>query len=217
MSNRYKTLIYKRDKNNNNIMNFEQILISLSYFGIFLLITCNGIISFPSSQIIYIIAGVFASKGDLNLLYIILVGGFANALGNVILYEISRKKGLKYTLKLFKFLSMLNPEKEVKKIEIAFKKKGTWFLFIGKLVNPIKIFIPIPAGITKMNRGLFSTIVLITSTLWATIFTTVGFYFGESYENFGWVGLVMIIIFSIVIYYFYKYLNSDEIIKELEN
>jgi len=197
-------------------MSFEELIVSFGYFAIFFLMTLNGFVSVPSSQILYIIIGVFVSTGHLNLVWVILIGGIANTLGNWILYEISRKKGLNYTLKFFQFLAILNPKREIKKIKVAFKKKGVWFLFIGKLINPIKIFITIPAGITKMNRFLFLVIVFITSIIWATIFTFIGFYFGKSYSDFGIVGVVMFGIFGIVMFGFYKYINSEEILKEIE-
>ena len=198
-------------------MSLEEIIISLSYFGIFVLLTSNGIISFPSSQIIYIVAGYFASRGDLNLFLVILVGAIANSVGNLILYEISRRKGLDCSLKLFKFLDMLNPRKEIRKIQIAFKKRGYFFLFVGKLVNPIKVFIPIPAGISKMNRVKFFAIVFIASGIWGSVFSYIGYYFGKSWEKFGYYGLIMFTIFIVVIIMFYKYINSKEIIEELRN
>ena len=198
-------------------MTIEQLIITLSYFGILLLMTINGIIAFPSSQLIYIIAGIFAYAGDLNVILVILIGALGHTIGNYILYEIARRKGIDYSLKFLKILTIAkDPRKEIKKVEIAFKKKGNWFLFIGKLVNPIKIFIPIPAGISKMPRVTFLIISYITSTIWATIFTLIGYYFGKSYENFGFIGLGMLIIFVTVIIYFYKYINSQEILNEIE-
>lgn len=198
-------------------MNLEQLIINFGYFGIFILIIINGIISFPSSQIIYLISGYFASKRDLNLFIIILLGTLANTIGNIILYEIARKKGLDYTLKFFRhFLYIKNPKQEIKKIEQVFKKKGVLFLFVGKLLNPIKIFIPIPAGIVKMNRIIFTIIVFITSGIWATIFVSFGFYFGKSYQAFGYYGALIFLIAIIVLYIFYKYMNSEEILKEIE-
>ncbi len=198
-------------------MSLEEIIVSLTYFGIFILITLNGVISFPSSQLVYIFAGYFASTGDLNLFLVIGVGAVAQSLGNLILYEISRRKGLDYSLKLFKFLDVLNPRQEIKKIQIAFRKRGSFFLFVGKLVNPIKIFIPIPAGISKMNRIKFFVIVLIASGIWASIFSCIGYYFGKSWEKFGYYGVIMFAVFIIVIMVFYKYINSKEILEELGN
>lgn len=196
-------------------MSTEQIIIQFSYLAIFALITINGVVSFPSSQLIYILAGYFASQGDLNILIVIFVGAIGNTLGNFILYEIARKKGLDYTLGLFKFLKLIEPKKQIKKIELAFKKRGYTFLFIGKLINPIKIFIPIPAAIVNMNKKIFLIIIFITSTIWATIFSNLGFFFGKNIENFSYIGLIMLALFGVAILSFNKYINSQEIMKEI--
>ncbi len=195
----------------------EELIITFSYFGIFFLMTSNGIVSFPSSQILYILAGYFAFTGDLNIFYIILIGALGNTLGNLFLYEVSRKKGLKYSIKFIKYLFQLSdPEKEIKKFQIAFKKRSKFLLFVGKLANPSKIFIPIPAGIAKMNRGIFLLIIYITTIIWASIFTSIGYYFGKSYNNFGYIGAILIVVFIIVMSYFYKLMNSNEVLEELE-
>ena len=198
-------------------MNLEYFILTLSYFGIFLLLSINGFFSFPSSQIIYIIAGYFAYTGDLNIYYVIAFGALGQTLGNWILYEVSRKKGLEYGSK---FISYLFPyhdtKKEIQKFQIAFNKSQIFLLFIGKLVNPIKIFIPIPAGIAKVNRAIFLIIVYITSAIWATVFTFIGFYFGKNYQNFGYIGAILFLIALTVMYSFYRLMNSKEVIEELE-
>ena len=199
-------------------MNLEYIILTLSYFGIFILLLANGFISFPSSQIIYIIAGYFAYTQDLNIYYVILIGALGQTCGNWILYELSRKKGLEYSSKFIKYLFPYHDtKKEIQKFQIAFNKRQIFLLFIGKLVNPIKIFIPIPAGIAKVNRAIFLSIVFITSTIWASIFTAIGFYFGKNYENFGYIGAIIFIIALLVMTYFYKLMNSKEVIEEIEN
>jgi membrane protein DedA with SNARE-associated domain len=153
-------------------MNFENIILDFSYFGIFLLMILNGFISFPSSQLLFIIVGYFVFTGHINPIFAIIVGGVGNAIGNIFLYEVSRKKGLKYILK-FKIF----PKNQIKKVQIAFNKKGPIFLFIAKLLPALKVFVPIPAGISKMNRVLFFLIVWITSTIWVTIFLLLGYFF----------------------------------------
>lgn len=197
-------------------MSIEEIILSLSYFGILLLMTSNGFWAFPSSQFLYLAAGYFAFTQDLNLGLIIFIGALGHTIGNYILYEISRKKGLKYSIKFIKYMfAFSDPEKEVKKFQIAFKKKSILFLFIGKLANPSKIFIPIPAGISKMHRGIYLFITYITSAIWATVFTLIGFYFGKSYENFGYFGAGLLVLFLLIMMYFYKFMNSSEVLKEL--
>ncbi len=198
------------------MMGLEEIIITFTYFGILFLMTLNGFISFPSSQLVYIIAGYFAFTSDLNLLYIILIGALGQTIGNLILYEVARKKGVKYSIKFIQiFFPMLDSEKEVRKLQIAFNKRQKTLLFIGKLANPSKIFIPIPAGIAKMNRAIFLIITYITSSLWALGFALIGYYFGKSFKNFGFIGIGLLIAFILVMIYFYRLMNSDEVMKEL--
>lgn len=165
---------------------------------------------FPPSKLIYILAGYFAFEGHLSLTLVILIGGLGHAVGNQIQYEVGRKKGLDFLKKHHWF-----PAKEVKKAQIAFSKKGPWFLFVGKLVDPLKLFISLCAGVAKMKRSLFFVIVLVASFIWAGLFAGLGYYFGKSYENFGYLGVFLLLIGVLVISSFYKFMNSEEVMKEV--
>ncbi|GMQ95067.1 MAG: DedA family protein [Patescibacteria group bacterium] len=193
-------------------ISIEQIVVSLGYAGIFLLMISNGATSFPSSQVLYIIAGYFIFTGDLNLALVISVGALGNTIGNILLYEAARAKGLVYIIKFKLF-----PETAVQKALIAFHKKGAWFAFIGKLLPAIKVFVPIPAGISKMNRVLFATIMLSASAIWTLPFLSIGYYFGKSSDVFGKYVIVLIVITLVVLFTFYKYMNSEEVMREVEN
>ena len=194
------------------LMNTEAIIISFSYLGIFALMISNGFISFPSSQVLYIIVGYFVFTGHLALLPVILVGAFGNTVGNIILYEVARRKGMHYLSKFPLFR-----EREIKKVQTAFQKKGVWFLAIGKLVPALKVFIPIPAGIAKMNRFLYTSIIIITSIIWTFPFLAIGYYFGKSSHVFGKYAMVMTLIAFVVMAIFYKFMNSEEVVAEIEN
>jgi membrane protein DedA with SNARE-associated domain len=171
----------------------------------------NGFISFPSSQILYIIAGYFIFTGALNLPLVIIAGALGNTVGNIILYEVARRKGLHYLTKFQIFR-----EREIKKVQAVFQKKGVWFLAVGKLVPALKVFVPIPAGLSKMNRSLYIPIILITSTIWTFPFLGIGYYFGKSSNVFGKYAVVMAIIAFIVGAVFYRFMNSEEVISEIE-
>ena len=189
----------------------ESIIVSLGYLGIFLLMIANGFISFPSSQILYIIVGYFISIGTLALVAASLVGALGNTIGNIILYEFSRRKGISYITQYKMF-----PQREVKKVEIAFRKKGAWFLFVGKLLPAIKVFVPIPAGLGKMNRTLYAVIIFVSSYIWSLIFIAIGYYFGKSSNVFGSYAVILMIVALVVVALFYKYINSEEIAREIE-
>lgn len=189
----------------------EQIIIALGYVGIFGLMITNGIFSFPSSQILYIVSGYFIFTGSLNLFLVTLIGALGNTIGNTILFYLTREKGLAYVTKL-----TLLPETEIEKVQIAFEKRGAWFLFIGKLLPAVKVFMPIVAGIGKMKYRIFVPIVLISSYIWSLAFVAIGFYFGKSTNFFGKYALVLGVFAIVLVVVFYRYMNSSSILKELK-
>jgi len=188
----------------------EQIIIAAGYLGIFGLMITNGVFSFPSSQILYIVSGYFIFTGDLNLHFVALAGTLGNTIGNTALFYLTREKGLKYITKL-----TLLPRREIDKVQIVFKKRGPWFLFIGKLLPAIKVFMPIVAGIGKMKTSIFVPIILVSSYIWSLIFISIGYYFGKSSDVFGIYAVILLIIAAILVFFFYKYMNSKEVAKEL--
>lgn len=192
-------------------ISIENIIASASYFGIFVLMIANGAVSFPSSQILYIIAGYFIAEGNLALIPVALVGALGNTVGNVILYELVRKHGRAFVEKIKLF-----PMRELAKVERAFEKKGAWFVFVGKLLPAIKVFIPIPAGLGKMHRGVFTILMFLASFIWSLGFISIGYFFGKSSDLFGRYAIVLIIIAVIVLFLFYRYINSPEIVRDIE-
>lgn len=190
----------------------ESIIVALGYFGIFLLMISNGVITFPSSQLLYIICGYFVFTNNLSLAFVIFFGALGNTIGNIILYEIVRFKGLHYIEKWHIF-----PKKEIDKIASAMHKKGVWFLFVGKLLPALKVFVPIAAAIGKTDRKLYIPMMLVSSAIWTTPFLAIGYYFGKSSNLFGKYAVVILIISFVVMGLFYKYINSPEVVEEIEN
>lgn len=192
-------------------INIEMIITVAGYFGIFALMVANGALSFPSSQVLYVITGYFVAQEKLLLIPVLFVGAFGNTIGNIILYELARKYGKPFIVKLKLF-----PSRELEKVEIVFQKKGAWFIFIGKLLPAIKVFVPIPAGLGKMHRGIFALLMFIASSLWALGFIALGYFFGGTFKIFGPYALIPITIALVVVALFYRYLNSSEILHELK-
>lgn len=191
-------------------LSIEHLIEVLGYLGIFTLMATNGVFSFPSSQILYIICGYLIFSGNLALSLVIITGALGNTLGNYILYLLTRRYGLTYITKL-----TLIPLREIQKAEIVFRKRGTWFLFIGKLLPALKVFMPIIAGITRMNQFLYLIIILITSAIWASVFIAIGYYFGKETEVFGVYAVILFIVAFVAISVFYKYMNSKVVLDEL--
>ena len=189
----------------------EQALLIFGYLGVFVLMIANGFVGFPSSQILYIIAGYFISRGDFNWPAVSLVGATGNTIGTIILYEIARRRGIRYLARWRVF-----PEREVKKIQVAFNRRGVWFLFVGKLLPAIKVCVPIAAGVAGLNRLLYACIMFLSSYVWSLGFLAIGFYFGKSSDVFGRYAVALLIVTFLVLAIFYRYINSEGVIKEVE-
>lgn len=189
----------------------EALILGGSYFAIFAMMITNGVASFPSSQILYIIAGYFVAQGNLTFALVALFGALGNAIGNIILYELARKHGRTFIARM-----QLFPERELAKVEHAFKKKGAWFIFIGKLLPAIKVFVPITAGLGKFSRGLFAPLMFIASFIWALGFISIGYFFGKSSDLFGRYAIILVVVAAVVMLLFYRYINSPAIVNEIE-
>lgn len=192
------------------MIDIESVIMGFSYLGIFGLMILNGFLSFPSSQILYIIVGYFVSTGTLGLLPASILGATGNTIGNILMYEAVRAHGINY-IKRFQIFR----EKDILKVEHVFKKKGLWFLFIGKLLPAIKVFIPIPAGLGKVHRGAFAGIMLSASWIWSLVFISIGYFFGKSATVWKSYGIILMIIAALVVFFFYRYMNSKTILEEL--
>jgi membrane protein DedA with SNARE-associated domain len=193
------------------MLDIETIIAGSSYLGIFLLMIANGFLSFPSSQVLYILVGYFVGTGYLALIPASLAGALGNTIGNIVLYEVVREKGTEYLKKFGVFR-----EQDIQKVRVVFQKKGLWFLFVGKLLPAIKVFVPIPAGIGHVHRGAFAGIMFTASVLWSCIFIAIGYFFGKGAGMWKSYGIILMIIAAIVVFVFYRYMNSTEIMREVE-
>ena len=192
-------------------MNIEAIILASSYLGIFGLMITNGFLSFPSSQILYIIVGYFIGTGTLSLVPAAIIGATGNTIGNIFLYEAVRKHGVRYLEKFQIFR-----KEDIRKVEIVFRKRGLWFLFVGKLLPAIKVFVPIPAGMGKVHRGKFGVIMFAASFIWSLIFIAIGYFFGKSSVTWKSYGIILTIVAGIVVFLFYRMLNAKEVLRELK-
>ena len=191
-------------------MSLEEILLTFTYLAILVLMTTNGAVSFPSSQILYIIAGYFVSTGDLNLSLVLLIGALGNTIGNIILYEVVRYKGLEYVVKWKLF-----HKETILKVQYVFEKYGAPFLFVGKLLPALKVVVPICAGVMKMKRYIYIPIIFVSSFLWACVFVALGYFFGKGTDIYGTYVPVLIVIAVVVAVVFYKLMNSKDILERV--
>ena len=67
-----------------------------------------------------------------------------------------------------------------------------------------------------MHRGLFASLMFAASFIWSLGFISIGYFFGKSSDLFGKYAIILVAVAAIVLFLFYRYLNSDEVIREVE-
>ena len=166
----------------------------------------NGTVNFPSSQFLYVICGYFGSTGSLLFIPTIIAGALGNTIGNIVTFLLIKK----YDKPLARKLLMMD-EATFTKVHSAlhetFSKRGLWYIFFGKLIPSVKAFIPIIAGLANTKTKITSIIFLIASTIWATLITSIGYYFGE-HVSFTSITTVSLVIASIVAFFVYTTFNK---------
>jgi len=186
----------------------EGLILSIGYFAVFACMFANGMSGLPSSPFVYVTAGLLVATGRIDWLPTILLGTFGNVLGNIVLYEATRKKGLQWLLKENGYFQKYTAT--ITKIQEAFAVKGTRIVIIGKFIPVVKVVVPVVAGVAKMNRPIFITSVGVTSLVWAAASVLYGYYFGEIARSGDMSLIAGITLLSVpcVIWWFFRHIQN---------
>lgn len=151
---------------------------SLGYPGIFLLMLIeSSFIPFPS-EVIMIPAGYLASKGEMNMVAVILCGIIGSLFGALLNYYLAIKLGRPLLIRYGKYV-MFN-ENNLQKMEDFFARHGHISTFTGRLIPMIRQYISIPAGLARMNLSIFCFYTGLGAGIWVIILTLLGYFIGEN-------------------------------------
>jgi len=157
----------------------------MGYIGIIVLMMISFSMIPFSSQVVVPPAAILASKGELNLLLVILAATLGSLLGALSNYFLASFFGRTLIYKIVNTkiarICRLSPEK-VKKAEEYYLKHGIKSTFIGYLIPGIRQLISLPAGLAKMNLTLFIGLTSLAAFIWATYLALLGYYFGENID-----------------------------------
>jgi len=129
----------------------------------------------PGDSLLFVI-GALSVKGGFNIwiIYPILVA--AAILGDSANYYIGHKVGRKAFKS--KYVPFINQE-HLEKAERFYEKHGARTIIIARFIPIIRTFAPFVAGIGKMHYRTFFMYNVVGGTLWVTLFTFLGFFFGN--------------------------------------
>lgn len=156
------------------------IVSQLGYAGIVIMMFLEStFFPFPS-EVVMIPAGMLASTGEMNIYLVIMLGVTGSVLGALFNFFLALKFGRVIVLKFGKYFFF--KEKEMQKMESFFHKHGAVSTFTGRLIPGIRQYISLPAGLAKMNMGVFVIFTALGSGIWSAVLALIGFYIGNDID-----------------------------------
>ncbi len=175
------------------------------YIGIFLMIALENIFPPIPSEVILPFGGFMTTYTSLTVPGVIVAATAGSIVGAIVLYGIGRLLSVERLERIVDRWGgwlRVKPE-DIAKANRTFHRYGVWAVFFGRMIPLVRSLISIPAGMAKMNIGLFVWLSVLGTLIWNTILISVGAALGESWgkvsEVIGAYADVVYIIIAIVI------------------
>jgi membrane protein DedA with SNARE-associated domain len=150
---------------------FEWVL-NGGYWGIIGLMAMeSSVIPVPSEMVIPP-AAFLAAQGHLSFAGVILAGTFGSYVGAAISYWVSRWLGRAIVLRYGRYFFI--PPKKLARAEVWLERYEAGGVFFARLLPVIRHLISIPAGIVRMNFGIFSAATIAGSAIWCGVLAYLG-------------------------------------------
>ncbi len=167
---------------------FQWFVVNANYWFVFIFMVIeSSFIPFPSEVVVppaaYLACTNAGAGSDMNIIMVVLVATLGALVGAFINYYlalwIGRPVVYSFADSRFGHMLMINREK-VDKAEAYFDKHGAISTFIGRLIPAIRQLISIPAGISKMNVGVFALFTFLGALLWNSILGGLGYWLSKT-------------------------------------
>ncbi len=180
------------------LFNSTLILKSLGVFGLLAIIFAESGLFFgfflPGDSLLFT-AGLLSSQGFLPFSVILPSVIIAAILGDSVGYAFGRKIGPKiFTKKDSLFFS----KKYAERAAVFFEEKGGSSLILARFIPIVRTFIPIMAGVGKMEYKKFIMYNSLGGILWGGGALTLGYFLGRTVPNIDHYILPIVIIIIIV-------------------
>ena len=155
-----------------------------SYLFVFLFMTIeSSFIPFPSEVVVppavYLACTNIGAGAEMDPVLVVVFATLGALCGAFINYYLALWVGrpIVYSFADSKFgQACLIDRAKVEKAETYFDKHGAISTFVGRLIPAIRQLISIPAGISKMNVGVFALFTTLGALLWNVVLALLGWW-----------------------------------------
>jgi membrane-associated protein len=161
-----------------------------------------------SGDIVMFAGGFFANGGQASLLLVMLVGFLGATVSDNSVYWIGRIGGRPFLTRILKtrILSFILDAQSLGKVERYFEEHGRKTVFAGRFGPGLRSMTPLFAGVSRMKYYRFLPYSLAATTTWALLSGTLGYLFGEYWDellavarNVGY-GFVVLVALLLILY-----------------
>lgn len=202
---------------NLGMFDLHETIQAIGYLGVFAIIFAETglLLGFflPGDSLLFT-AGILAAEGYFQIALLIIVMLGAAIIGNGVGYGIGRRFGPRV---FSKEESLLFSTKNVRRAEAFFKKYGVMTVIIARFVPVMRTFVPVMAGVGKMNYFKFVLHNTLGAILWVGGITILGYYLGLKVENIEKyiLPIAAVIILISIAPYIKKFLSDAEMRREV--
>ena len=152
-------------------------------------------------DVIIALGGVYAARGDLNVVAVMAIAFVAAVCGESIGFWLGHRYGMRLVRRL-PFVNRL--EGKLEEVQGYFDRHGGKTVAIGRYATAAGAMIPFVAGMAKMRYRRFLLFDVPAVLLWAIGITLVGYVFGRNLDvvetvlsRFGWGILAVLVAFVV--------------------
>lgn len=191
------------------ILHIDQHLIELTtQYGLYIYVILFSILFCETGLVVTAIlpgdsllftAGALCSSGNLNFASVILFLAGGAILGNQVNFYIGRWLAPRMEKMHYKWIN----KEYIERTQKFYEKHGGKALVIGRFLPIIRTFVPLVAGIGKMNPGKFLYYNIIGAVCWIPPLTYIGYLFGNIpfvKNNFSIVIIIIIVVSALPLY-----------------
>lgn len=163
---------------------FQWVVDNASYLLVFaLMVVESSFIPFPSEVVVPPAAYLACTRDDMNVTMVVLVATAGAIVGALINYYLSLWIGRPI---VYRFANSrvghacLIDQAKVEHAEAYFDKHGAVSTFVGRLIPAVRQLISIPAGLARMNVGMFVIFTGLGALVWNAVLGALGYWLGKT-------------------------------------
>ncbi|MCA9208883.1 MAG: DedA family protein [Planctomycetales bacterium] len=162
----------------------QDVVQSLGYFGIALLMFLENVFPPLPSEIIMPAAGFAAAENELTLLGVILAGWVGSTVGQLPLFCLGRWVSVErlqgWADRRGRWLGVSS--RELRRGDAWFNRHGDKAVLFCRLIPGLRSVISIPAGMSGMNLWRFLIYTSIGAFAWTALLACLGWWLGDNFE-----------------------------------